>query len=127
MQKKASIKKQTPPLKRSTSGFEVEFIIIDKKGKVAAGADEILAKVAKKQGEKAGIVKECAKNMIEVGSYPGDESGNTMTTLLENVRLFSFPADESGYILCPLGTYPGKCTPDLRVDSRYKIQGAVFG
>jgi len=112
-----------------TTGFEAEFIIIDKAtGEIAHGADDILAKVEEKSRQVAhSIVKESAKNLIEVGSYPDLDGANTMTSLLEGVRLLVYVSDELGYGLLPLGTYPGKYTPSMRKDARYMTQEKLHG
>ena len=121
--------KKTPVRKRFTTGFEVEFFIIDKKtGTIAHGADDIIKKVAEKSKGKAhNIVKESARNLIEVGSYPDTDGANTMANLIEGIRLLVSAADELGYAIFPLGTYPGKFTPSIRIDPRYKNQQKLHG
>jgi len=128
MQKKRRTGKQKVPQKRLTVGFEVEFFVIDKNGKVAPGADLILAKASERAGAKPhSIVKECATNLVEVGSYPSTESRNTMKDLLENVKLLLYAADECGYGIYPLGTYPGAFAPEMRRDPKYAVQTKLFG
>ncbi|TAJ14811.1 hypothetical protein EPO56_01580 [Patescibacteria group bacterium] len=115
-------------LKKFTIGFEVEFFIIDKEGKIAPGADAVLKKVEEKTaGAAHTIVREVAENMIEVGSYPDTEGSNTMKSLLDGLKLVSYAANEAGYGVLPLGTYPGKFTPTIRVDPRYEAQAKLFG
>jgi hypothetical protein len=119
-QRKSSVQK------RFTTGFEVEFFIIDKKtGAIAHGADDILKKAAEtSQGKTHNILKESAKNLIEVGSYPDVDGANTMTNLIEGLKLLTYVADELGLAVLPLGTYPGKVTPSMRTD---KVRQKLFG
>ncbi len=119
--------KAKPPIKKFTIGFEVEFLIIDKEGKPAPGADAILEKAAESGGANHAIVKECAENLIEVGSYPDPEGSNTMKSLLAGLKLLTYAADQAGYFALPMGTYPGKFTPIMRKDLKYRAQEKVFG
>jgi hypothetical protein len=115
-----------PSLKKFTIGFEVEFFVIDKEGRPAPGADKILAKVEEKSRAHA-VTKECAQSLIELGSYPNREGTDTMKSLLEGLKLLVESADEAGYGILPLGTYPGKFTPEMRKDPRYRVQDKLFG
>ena len=84
-------KKTKSSLKRSTQGFEVEFFILDKNGRVVNEADRLLKKLAeKKRNPDAEITKEIGKNQIEIGSYPSIESINTLKALLENLKLLLY-------------------------------------
>jgi len=125
--KKSQKKGQTR--KRFTTGFEVEFFIIDKNtGAIAHGADEILEKVIKdSKGETHNIAKESAKNLIEVGSYPDVDGANTMTNLIEGLKQLLYVADELGLAIVPLGTYPGKFKPSVRSDGNYKVLEKLHG
>lgn len=114
------------PLKKFTIGFEVEFFVIDKEGRIAPGADKILAKIAEKTKSHA-VTKECALNLIELGSYPNVEGTDTMKSLLAGLKLLLESAEEAGYGILPLGTYPGKFTPEMRKDPRYRVQTTLFG
>lgn len=118
--KKKSVK---TPLKKFTIGFEVEFLIIDKKtGRIAPGAEAILKKVEEKSaGKPHSVVREATLEMIEVGSYPNVDGMNTMKSLLENLKLLAYAADEAGYAVLPLGTYPGKFTPHVMNRKRYNL------
>lgn len=116
------------PLKKFTIGFEVEFLIVDKEGKIAHGADEILKKAEEKLGIETNLLTpECSKNIIELGSYPDTEGSNTMKNLLDGLKLLTYVANEAGYAVLPLGTYPGTFTPSMRVNPGYKVQNELFG
>lgn len=114
------------PLKKFTIGFEVEFFVIDKEGRVSPGADKILAKIVEKTKSHE-VTKECAHNLIELGSYPNIEGTDTMKSLLAGLKLLLESANEAGYSILPLGTYPGKFTPEMRKDPRYRVQTKLFG
>lgn len=115
--------------KRFTTGFEVEFFVIDKNtGAIAHGADDILAKVQEVLKEGAhNITKESAKNLIEAGSYPDSDGANTMTNLIESLKQLLYIADELGLAIVPLGAYPGRFTPSIRSETHYKTQQLLYG
>jgi len=121
-------KKAKSPLKRSTVGFEVEFFILDKNGRMVNKADNLLKKIEEKNRACIpDVTKEISKNIIEVGSYPEIESVNTLKALLDNLKILLYTADEEDLMICPLGTYPGKFTPKMRTDYHYRDYNAVFG
>jgi len=123
-----SLRHKKKILKKLTIGLEVEFFILDKKGKIVNKADTILKKLKdKKQIGGSEIVKEVGKSMIEVGSYPHESSIDTMQSLIKNIKTLIYTADEEGLRLCPLGTYPGKFTPQIRTDARYKTKEILIG
>ncbi len=116
------------PHKRFTIGFETEFLIIDKNGNIAPGADAILKIASDKAGDRGHIItKECAENMIELGSYPDIKGSNTMKSLLDGLKLLTYAANEAGYMVLPLATYPGRFKPWMRKEFRYKVQAELFG
>jgi len=116
------------PLKKFTIGFETEFFIIDRDGRIAHAAEAIFEKANESEGQKThAVTKECADNLLEVGSYPDIEGPNTMKSLLYGLKLLTYAAKELGYGVLPLGTYPGKFTPSIRKEPRYKVQTALFG
>lgn len=117
-------------LKKLTLGFEVEFFILNKAdGTIAAGADDILKKIASTSHQKAqhNIVAESSKNLIEVGSYPDIDGASVMTNLIEALKQLLYAADELGYAVLPLGAYPGRYTPAMRSDASYWAQQKLLG
>ncbi len=115
-------------LKKLTIGLEVEFFILDKNGKIVDKADLILKKLNKKKKITGSeIVKEVGKSMIEVGSYPCESSIDTVQSLIKNIKTLIYVADEEGLRLCPLGSYPGKFSPQIRSDARYKTKEILLG
>lgn len=126
-QKENEDKNGKTPQKKFTIGFETEFFVIDAAGKPAAGGEVIYKKAAEAGAKENAITRECANNLIEAGSYPNVEGQNTMKSLLDGLKLLLYAAKESGYGIVPLGTYPGKFTPDMRKEARYKVQSKLFG
>ena len=123
-----SLRPKKRNLKKLTIGLEAEFFILDKKGRIVDKADVILKKLnKKKQIIGSEIVKEVGKSMIEVGSYPHESSVDTMQSLIKNIKTLIYTADEEGLRLCPLGTYPGKFSPKIRTDDRYKTKETLLG
>src|SRR3989344_5753275 len=112
-------------LKKSLTGFEVEFFTLDGDGYVINAADRLLKKA--KLDKNLTIKKECAHNMIEIASYPDRTVKDTMNHLLRELEYLVAEAQKENILLCPLGTYPGKFNPSMRNEKRYKIQEAIFG
>jgi Glutamate-cysteine ligase family 2(GCS2) len=124
----SSLRRKKRNLKKLTIGLEAEFFILDKNGKIVDKADVILNRLNKeKKITGSEIVKEVGKSMIEVGSYPYESSIDTMKSLIKNIKTLIYIADEEGLRLCPLGTYPGKFTPQIRTDARYKTKETLLG
>ena len=57
------------PSKRALTGFEIELFTLNKNGYVVNAADVILKKANNGKG-KLNIKQECAKNLIEITSFP---------------------------------------------------------
>jgi hypothetical protein len=112
--------------KRSTIGVEVEFFILNKNGRIINKADQLLDRI-KKNNKGLDVTKEVGKNMIEVGCYPDLEGINSLLSLSENLETLLYAAEEMDYVLCPLGTYPGKNNPETRNTDHYKIENKLFG
>ena len=66
-------------------GLEMEFMLLDNKGKVVNRADEIISEVKKKEPT-TNIVKECGKNMVELGCYPSVKIFNTALDILKHAE-----------------------------------------
>lgn len=112
-------------LKKSLIGFEIELFTLDRKGKVTDGAEKLLEDAAKDR--RIGLKKECAKNIIEVVSGPHEDVSKSMAGMLAEIQYAVDFAHNNGMLLCPTGAYPGKFTPTMRTDKRYKIQEEIFG
>ena len=93
-------------LKKSLTGFEVEMFTINREGYIVGEADKLLKK--SKSDRNFTIKKECAANMIEIASYPGENVRNTMDYLLRELEYLVSISEKEKIFLCPLGSYPGK-------------------
>lgn len=114
------------PLKRSLTGLEIELFTLNEKGQMIFEADQLISKVRKKnRGVK--LIKECAKNMVELGSYPSIKVYNTALNLLNNLQLVLEVAEENDIALLPHGTYPGRFVPKMRDDRHYHVKSGIIG
>ena len=113
------------PLKKSLTGFEIELFTINNEGKIANAADTILKKA--KKDKNLSLKKEISQNMIEIASYPNEMVPDTMNHLLDELEYAISIAEKNNTLLCPLGTYPGKYNPIMRVDKKYEIKKSIFG
>ncbi|MBU2476006.1 hypothetical protein KKG83_00885 [Candidatus Micrarchaeota archaeon] len=112
------------PLKRSMLGLETEFFTLNENGFMASKADEII-KTAQKQ--KIPVIKECAKNMLELGVFPSTKIYNISKNYLEHLQELIDSAEKHSVMLYPLGTYPGSFEPEMRRTGLYAIKQKVFG
>jgi len=124
------IKKQNKnkPLKRPKTGLEVETHIIDNEGNISFEGLNIVEQVKAKYPE-VDIVKECGKNMIELGCYPDVNTYNPALEMLRGLEKVIKVAKENNVKIYPFGTYPGKFetkfTPDIT--GQYGIKRKIFG
>ena len=113
-----------PPYK-SMSGFEVEYQLIDEKGKIVHGADDILKDASRMKNR--GIKKEVAKNFIEIAAKPHEKIPYSAGYLLQDIETLSEIAEKHGMLLLPLGCYPGSFAPSMRQEGHYGIMKYVLG
>jgi len=113
-------------LKKSLSGSEVEFFLLDNKGFMVKDADKFI-KVGKKKYPNLDIRPEAGQSMIETGSYPTVNVLDTMIDLLENIKKFIDVADENNYVLYPHATYPGKINAEITNKRWYLEQAQILG
>ncbi|MBN1896447.1 MAG: hypothetical protein JW789_01835 [Candidatus Aenigmarchaeota archaeon] len=114
------------PLKRSLSGYEMEFCLIDGNGDVSNRSDEILA-ACRKMLKNFPIKKEVARNMVEVTSLPHSRIKKTGLGLMKSIGTLSDVCEKQGLMIMPLGTYPGTFREDMRESVRYAYSAAVLG
>ena len=107
------------------TGFENEFFLIDRKGRIVHGADTLLSN-AQMRGQ-AAVKKEVAKNFIEIASEPNVNVPYSMENLLLDIEKLRESAQRNGMLLLPLGTYPGSFSPSMRDDGHYGVMHYVFG
>ncbi|NQU98179.1 hypothetical protein HQ533_01825 [Candidatus Woesearchaeota archaeon] len=116
------------PLKRAMSGFEVEMHILKSNGSMSYKGFDLVQKVKKKYPE-VDVVKECGKNMLELGCYPDINSYNPALEIINSIEKVIEVAKENKLIIFPFSTYPGliktKLTPDT--SGKYELQKKIFG
>jgi len=107
-------------------GLEVELFTLDNSGNIINAADKLIKEVNEKD-KTIDVKKECAKNIVELGSFPSVNIPDTMDTLLKNFESLLLHAEKMEISIFPLGTYPGKFTPGMREEGNYKIKKGLFG
>src|SRR3989338_9926568 len=107
-------------------GLETELFLINNKGKIANEADVVLKELHKKQSMKEHIVQECSHDMIEIKAPPNEFVTKTALLLLQNMENVQETAEKHHLSLLPLATYPGRMTPLMRTDKKYKLQSELF-
>ncbi|KKT35519.1 MAG: Glutamate-cysteine ligase family 2 [Parcubacteria group bacterium GW2011_GWA2_44_12] len=124
----SELKSASQPLKKTLFGVEVELLLIDKNGKVVHKADDIIAKVKKSEQQNLAITKECAHNMIELGGLPNVNVPTTIDATLDLLKQTLLVTEQENLMLCPLGTYPGAFSPEMRLtEQQYKAKKIIFG
>ena len=120
--------KKKKPLKRSKTGLEIESHVIDNKGNISYKGF-LLTKKVKKEYPDIEIVKECGKNMIEIGCYPDILNFNPALEIIESLEKTIKIARKNHIRLYPFGCYPGKIIAKFTQDTsgKYKIQEKIFG
>ncbi len=121
-----SLKKYQKPLKRSKSGFEIELMLIDDKGKMSQNSLEIIRQVNKIYPE-LNISKEAGKQMIELHSFPSIKVQNTSSNLIQNVIKVMDVAKNCGNLIYPFAAYPGRFEVKVHNTPRYNVQSRILG
>ncbi|MBW2978119.1 hypothetical protein KY331_04705 [Candidatus Woesearchaeota archaeon] len=101
-------------------------MLLNNKGHVVNKADKIIRAV-KKTNPDLSIIKECAKNMIELGCYPEIRTYSSALSLFTDLQQTLEIAKKQDLNLHFMGTYPGKFDPAMRKDPNYKIKKQIFG
>ncbi|MFC1769316.1 hypothetical protein ACFLZX_06160 [Nanoarchaeota archaeon] len=117
---------KTNPLKRSKTGMEAEFHILDNNGRISSRADDLI-KDLKGLKENIDVVKEIGKNMIEFGCYPDVHTYNPALDLIDSLEKTNQLCLDKGLWIYPFGTYPGKFEPHVRNEDKYQIKKSIFG
>jgi hypothetical protein len=113
-------------LKKSKSGSELEFFILNSKGNMVNEAEKF-RKIANKKFPELDVRPEAGLSMIEIGSYPSVNVMDTFLDILEKIKKLIEVAEENDYVLFPLGTYPGTAKPEITKTRRYKEQAVILG
>ncbi|MBN2127271.1 MAG: hypothetical protein JW703_02655 [Candidatus Diapherotrites archaeon] len=114
------------PLKHFLSGLEFEFFLIDSKGRMKFNSDAVIKK-ANEIDSNASVVKECAKNMIELNAYPKQEPEQTIHQILQGMKVLITATEKNDSKLCSLACYPGSFEPKMRTETFYKAKEKIFG
>lgn len=112
-------------LKRSKTGLEAEFHIIDNKGNISNKGPDIVKELQKK--ESVTVTTEVGKNMVEFGCYPDVETFNPMLDLMQSVEHAYKLCESKNLTLFPFSTYPGKFIPEMLNKKKYKIKEKILG
>lgn len=121
------IKRKKSPLKKIRLGLEAEFLILNKNGKPSNKADLLIEKMkSKKNSFGAGVKKECGKNEVEIASLPYHKVTDGSRSFLKDLKTLLYEADKEKLTLCPLGTFPGRFIPEMRIKG-YETANRLFG
>jgi len=118
--------KKKRSIKKSKSGSEIEFFILNNEGYVIKDAKNFI-KLVNRNYPELDVRPEAGKSMIEIGSYPSVNVLDTFVELLEKIKKLIEIADKNDYVLYPFGTYPGKITAEITKKRWYKEQEIIFG
>ncbi|MFH1664410.1 MAG: hypothetical protein ABH986_06460 [archaeon] len=119
-----NMKTKNSPLKKSLIGLETEFFLLNENGFMVSKADEILESMKKTNSS---VIKECAKNMIELGVFPSEKIYKISMNYLDELQELIDSAEKHSLMLYPLGTYPGSFEPEMRREGLYGIKQKIFG
>src|SRR3989338_1962439 len=109
----------------NTLGLEVEFLLIDSRGRIVNTADKIIERAHKKNPD-CFVVPEIAENMIELGSTPSFKVSESAKSLLENLKLTVESASREKSLLLPMSTYPAQFSPKMREKGLYLFKKKLF-
>lgn len=118
-------KRKTKPLKKSKTGMEIEFHLINKKGEIVNDTSQIIASLEKEKNIQ--VTKEMGRSIIEFGCYPSVETYNPALDLISSIQKAVEICEKEGLLIYPFGTYPGKFNPEFSEGERYKLQEKIFG
>ncbi len=121
-----SLRKANQPLKRSKSGFELEYALIDNEGKISNKSLDLIQKI-KRGYPHIDITKEVGKHMVEFHSSPTVKVLDTGIKLIQNAIKISEIAEKSGVMLYPFACYPGKFAAQMHKAVRYEAQAKIIG
>ncbi len=120
------VKKKERPLKRSKTGIEAEFHIIDDKGYISNDSSKVISAI-RHTHKNVDVSKEVGMNMIEFGCYPDVPAVNPTIDLIDSIQKSLDICRENGLKLYPFATYPGKFQPMLTKGLQYDIKKKIFG
>lgn len=112
--------------KKSKSGAEVEFFIIDNSGRIVEDTDPVLKRV-RKEAKHLGLMEESGKSILEIKSYPSINVRNPALELLKKIKKMIDVIERDDLTIFPMGSYPGELRPETRKKKWYVIKGKVIG
>ena len=113
------------PLKKSKTGLEIEFHIIDAKGKISHKALEVIKDL--EEVPSVQVTKEFGKNIVEFLCYPDVATYNPPIDIISSIQRGLEVGEKHGVTFYPFATYPGKFTPEFTPLPRYELIGKIFG
>lgn len=117
--------KKTRVLKKSTTGLELEYHLIDGKGRIAKNGQYITKQLAKFDSSQ--VVQEIATNMVEFLCYPGVATYNPLLDMASSLDNALHHYTKNNLHLYPFATYPGSFTPIINPDKKYRIKQKILG
>ncbi len=113
-------------LKRSKTGLETEFHMIDSEGFISNKAEQVISSL-KSSDNRFFVTKEIGRSMIEFGCYPDVKTYNPSLDIVRSIRKAQETCDKKGLMLFPFATYPGKFDPVMSKGESYTIKSKIFG
>ena len=114
------------PIKRSLTGIELEFNLIDGTGKIRNDGPELVSLVSRQRSD-VDIDTEVTRNLVEIRSAPHSAIRDAILDVLRNVSTISGALEEYDAMLLPQATYPGKFSEEVTPKKRYYLQIKLFG
>ncbi len=111
---------------RSKTGFEVEFLLVDGKGRVSNRADSVIRHI-KDNSIANEVIRECCHSYIEMGVYPRIYVRNVATKFLGDMLSVLDVVEGLGLQIFPLAMYPYNYRPKMRCDGWYGLKKKIFG
>ncbi len=116
----------TRPLKRSKTGLETEFHLIDNEGRIANRAAEVI-ETLKSEHEGIDVTHEIGQNMIEFGCYPDVQTYNPTRHIIRSIQKAADVCMSKGLQIYPFATYPGSFEPRFTPQDKYVMKQKIFG
>jgi len=113
-------------LKKSSSGMELELQLLDRKGRIANRANEVIEAVKKESGE-IDIVTESFQNMVELRSLPRVRLKDSFPRLFDDLISILEVSKKLDLEIFGIGCYPGSFQSEPTKKKRYKVQKQIVG
>lgn len=113
-------------LKRSKTGMETEFHLIDLDGNISNKSLSIINKLKQAYPE-VNVVKEVSQNIIEFGCYPDVKTYNPTLDMIHSIEKAIEILKKDNVLIYPFSTYPGKFESKLSDGNKYELQQKIFG